>query len=211
MSNLEKETCDKIEAVARNLFYEFGYKNTTIRKIAKEAEISVGLANYYFGSKDGLCAKIYSSFRKELLEIIKRRFPAGEDYDLEASHVIIFDAMLLMESQPLLDLYNGICYTEEMAQYMYEMSAHILRNVNIDAGYRYLFSITIPAQKPKLVNVDREKHNVTKRDIVRFFLNSYSLQFFEDKGRLDELVDITLQHYKECGIHLEPEYKIVYR
>lgn len=50
---------DRILAAAETLFGEFGYNGTTARQIARQARVPVALANYHFGSKEGLYRAIF--------------------------------------------------------------------------------------------------------------------------------------------------------
>lgn len=58
---------------AESLFSDRGYSDTSIRDIAKSADVNLALVNYHFGSKENL-----------YLTIFKRRFSA---YELALSHM----------------------------------------------------------------------------------------------------------------------------
>jgi TetR/AcrR family transcriptional regulator, fatty acid metabolism regulator protein len=51
-------TPDKILKAARELFEEKGFDFTTVRDIAKKAEVNVALINYHFGSKELLLSTL---------------------------------------------------------------------------------------------------------------------------------------------------------
>lgn len=55
------ETREKIFQSAKKMFYVYGYKNATIAKIASDANVPIGLVNYYFKKKD-ILALAYSQF-----------------------------------------------------------------------------------------------------------------------------------------------------
>lgn len=55
---LLKETKTKIIDVARVLFSEHGFEGTSIREIAKLANVNVAAINYHFGSKEHLFVQI---------------------------------------------------------------------------------------------------------------------------------------------------------
>lgn len=52
------ETKQKILETARVLFADHGYEGTSIREIAKAAEVNVASVNYYFNSKENLFLEI---------------------------------------------------------------------------------------------------------------------------------------------------------
>jgi AcrR family transcriptional regulator len=53
-TKLDESTEAKIKEAARVVFTQKGYDSATVRDIAKEADISVSLVNYYFRSKEKL-------------------------------------------------------------------------------------------------------------------------------------------------------------
>jgi len=57
---------DKIVTTALRLFAQYGYERTSIRMIAKEAVISLGLMYNYFGSKDDLLRAIFINGLKDV-------------------------------------------------------------------------------------------------------------------------------------------------
>lgn len=61
-------TRDKLLATAVRLFADKGYQATTMRGIAKEAEVSTGLAYRYFDSKEALVAELYSQLSQQFVE-----------------------------------------------------------------------------------------------------------------------------------------------
>jgi AcrR family transcriptional regulator len=56
---------EQILQAAFTLFREKGYEETSMREIAKEAEMAVGAAYYYFRTKDEMILEIYSRTQRE--------------------------------------------------------------------------------------------------------------------------------------------------
>lgn len=50
---------EHIVEVAEKLFAENGYNGTSVRHIAKEADVNVAMISYYFGSKEKLLAEVF--------------------------------------------------------------------------------------------------------------------------------------------------------
>jgi len=63
-------TKEKILEKASELFSQYGYKETSIRKIAKEAKANSAMISYYFGSKKALYESVLSLNMDEFLENI---------------------------------------------------------------------------------------------------------------------------------------------
>lgn len=56
---------EQILQAAFTLFREKGYEETSMREIAREAEMAVGAAYYYFRTKDEMILEIYSRTQRE--------------------------------------------------------------------------------------------------------------------------------------------------
>ena len=74
---------------AQRLFAEKGFDSVTVRDIAGEAAVSIGLINHHFGSKDGLRAAVDDNFIRQFEEALSfdqqvptDREPTPEDYSL---------------------------------------------------------------------------------------------------------------------------------
>lgn len=75
--------------VAENLFAEKGFKSTSIRKIAKEANINIAMISYYFGSKekmlDTLLRYRLSGYKLQLESVIS----SNKDYLQKIDEIIL--------------------------------------------------------------------------------------------------------------------------
>ncbi len=67
--------------VAMKLFAERGFDGVTVRDLAKEAEVSIGLINHHFGSKDGLRRAVDNYFTKSVGDVFKRSAEIGVEQD----------------------------------------------------------------------------------------------------------------------------------
>jgi AcrR family transcriptional regulator len=63
---------DRLMLVAMQLFAERGFDGVTVRDIAKAADVSVGLINHHFESKEGLRAAVDAHFLAETSKAIVR-------------------------------------------------------------------------------------------------------------------------------------------
>ena len=60
------ETKNKIVTIALELFQKYGFEKTTMRQIAKKANLSLGAFYYYYNSKDSLVLDFYLQTQKDL-------------------------------------------------------------------------------------------------------------------------------------------------
>ncbi len=73
--------------VAMRMFAEKGYDGITVRDISAAAEVSVGLINHHFGSKEGLREAVDKYFIEQFEEVLfeERPVPASEAEGLAQS------------------------------------------------------------------------------------------------------------------------------
>lgn len=104
------ETKQKIMQVATVLFADHGYDGTSIRDIAKLAEVNVASVNYYFSSKEKLFQEILKSGYKDCSEEVKKLFEKNQGnleeslvdsfrYFLERHHNLISHFKMMMTAQ----------------------------------------------------------------------------------------------------------------
>ncbi|TLS39094.1 forespore capture DNA-binding protein RefZ [Pseudalkalibacillus caeni] len=70
----ESETKQKILRSAVMLFNTKGYNGTSVRDIAKKADVNVSLISYYFGGKQGLAEHLMTSFLEGYVGIIETAY-----------------------------------------------------------------------------------------------------------------------------------------
>ncbi|MFZ7131820.1 MAG: TetR/AcrR family transcriptional regulator [Eubacteriales bacterium] len=136
------ETKQSIYEVAKKLFYEFGYQKTTIRLIAKEANIPMGLIPYHFKNKDNIVQKIYTDYINEIFKLI----------DFETKDNI--KSYLLRQVIGLRIYYNNILVNENNSKFHHELtlkqSNYNILFDNVEKGYKEMldeFNIFIPRQE----------------------------------------------------------------
>lgn len=69
---------ERIINAARKLFLERGARNTSMRDIAKDAEVNLAMVNYYFSSKDALFDIIFDEVFQRMADTIVPQVPQGE-------------------------------------------------------------------------------------------------------------------------------------
>ncbi|GGF80147.1 TetR family transcriptional regulator [Wenyingzhuangia marina] len=71
--------------VSEKLFAENGFDGTSVRTIAKEADVNVAMISYYFGSKEKLLETFLlyriADFRNELLKVVNQKKSYTEKLD----------------------------------------------------------------------------------------------------------------------------------
>ncbi|WP_417318635.1 TetR family transcriptional regulator C-terminal domain-containing protein [Emcibacter sp.] len=66
---------------------EYGYKGTTVRKIAEIAKVAPGLLTHYYSGKEVLIAESYKYLSHKFLELFRERVAEHRDNPLEALNI----------------------------------------------------------------------------------------------------------------------------
>lgn len=106
----DQNTKEKILQIARVLFADHGFEGTSIRDIAKAAEVNVASVNYHFSSKENLFLEIIASgYREcsdEMRTYINKNNPSLEDalihlfrHFMSRSHDLVSSFKIMMSAQ----------------------------------------------------------------------------------------------------------------
>ena len=97
---------------AMKLFAEKGFEATSIRDLAKAADVNIAMVNYYFGSKEKLIETIVdkkASYMKDIIEELEANKTISE---IDKVHVLIDDYVERLLSHPN---FHKVLYKELMA------------------------------------------------------------------------------------------------
>lgn len=110
MTDQSTDTKQKIMEVARILFANQGFEGTSIREIAKAAEVNIASVNYHFSNKENLFNDIlhagYIECSKEIRDFYELNNPKLDEvlvhvfhYFLNKSHDLINNFKMMMATQ----------------------------------------------------------------------------------------------------------------
>lgn len=74
----ERVTRQNICSAAISLFNTKGYAGTSVREIAKKANVNISLISYYFNSKQGLLEHLMESFFEGYIQILQKAYELSE-------------------------------------------------------------------------------------------------------------------------------------
>ncbi|WP_369902272.1 forespore capture DNA-binding protein RefZ [Bacillus manliponensis] len=83
-----KQTREKIIEAAISLFYTKGYDGTSVRDIAKKANVNVANISYYFDGKQGLLEQLVTSFLEGYIKVIEDKF---QKYEFLSAKDVLFE------------------------------------------------------------------------------------------------------------------------
>lgn len=170
-----QETRQKIYVAAKKMFYHFGYKHSTIEKIAEEAGVPVGLVNYYF-KKDEIIFEVYKEFCANIRKTIDEQVGRKLENTLQ-SHILftrVFFAVILSNDKNK-EMYKEI-FTNELldvgAEFMNESDfRRIVYDFKIDisdAIFQRLITAEYGARRALLIDRYDRLDAVRNKDLINF-------------------------------------------
>jgi AcrR family transcriptional regulator len=93
------ETRDRIVEAAKKIFYKHGYKNSTLKMITDEAEVSLSAVPYYFSKKYQIVREIYNEFLENIYVFLKENISELPDsYQMHFYATKIYYRIILGDS-----------------------------------------------------------------------------------------------------------------
>ncbi|MCR4722338.1 MAG: TetR/AcrR family transcriptional regulator [Eubacteriales bacterium] len=106
------QTKERIFQSAKKMFYEYGYKNATIAKIAADAKVPIGLVNYYF-KKNEILSIVYTQFLQNIKKAIDEQI--GSELENPLQRHIVFTRIfysIMLSNDKNRELYKEIFINE---------------------------------------------------------------------------------------------------
>jgi len=173
------ETAREIIRAAKKLFLERGYNAVSLREIASEAGVNLGLIPYYFMTKDNLANKVYTELTNEMYESL------GETYHLDAlSHaaqMYVYTVLSLEKAdeafQRFFSEYLEAAHgNEEASEAFIRMSEQVIADygVHVTPAENEAYLLAMKGAE-RLLNIRRLQHrvNLTTRQILDIILSDY--------------------------------------
>jgi len=182
------EKQQQIMAVALRLFAENGYDKTSIRDIAREAEVNVAMVSYYFGSKDKLLEAVFinhfKSIRASFKVILNHRSDSATDkvskiidmfIDMLANRQLFHRLMIresgILKQGPLFDMINEMKTANRRLVEKAVKNGQQLGVFRKDVDVFFMSSVLIGSVNQNMANTryELEHRNITKeqREIIK--------------------------------------------
>lgn len=190
-SNKGLITQQKILQIAKELFYNKGFANTTVKEICNQANVKLGTFTYYFSTKEALISDIYAEYVMKIYNYIdhveKRKINS-----LEKNTIASF-------------VYYQIIFNDDTSiKFHYDLitklSIYTLLSINLRRFY------------PNFVrdlNLDIDEREINRIFSADFGIRrEFILQFIENK-LFDSSLDMTITIYTMMGRLLKIDEKIM--
>ncbi|NPC93744.1 forespore capture DNA-binding protein RefZ [Bacillus sp. WMMC1349] len=156
-SNSFLTTKDKIIQSAIELFNQKGYSGTSVREIAKKANVNVAHISYYFNGKGGLMEHLVSSFYEGYLKILEKGYQCLDEMTAK-------DCLLQL-------VFDILSYQHEHRQ----LTRFVYREVTIDSTLIREVMSTYLTKEKYILHLMIEKGK-TNREFSHFPLSHFMIQ-----------------------------------
>ncbi|MCK9170463.1 MAG: TetR/AcrR family transcriptional regulator [Treponema sp.] len=197
----------KILSTARRLFYEKGYTTVTIREIARDAQMNLGLITYYFPGKDEIGLTVYLDIRTGFSVCVREIFP-----DLDGVRYFLIESaieLLLSIRNPkfgmfFLQMSGETSFKEKVNTII--VSTLLKYTVDKNISQRALISsLSIMATKPALIEYALKNPGKIDLDTyLEYYLEAQIYQFNMDKSLAKTILDDLHKYYIDVGDNFTP-------
>lgn len=188
MRVLNEKLREKILDESLNLFYEVGYKDTTMRLIASKSGITVGNVYRYFKNKESLFTIIMDPIKNKIISFMKNLYEG----DYESFYTCLNDEVTLF----FMELYTT--YYKEVYTLIFNTKDSPLENTLkeiTDLLSNYLLKES--KESSSLDTLDIFMANLISKTFIEGLILIFK-EFNENKERLDYTVKLHKFCFKSC-------------
>lgn len=201
------ETKDSIIKVCRTLFYDHGYKSTTSRMIAGQAQINLGLLDYYFNGKEEIAALIYFDVRDSFDELFLANEPQTTPLDLFFISSAL-ELYLCLECPPYGRFFDEVILFPAIHQRLLQFNTTQITEygrANKDPDYPMLAALSIASIKPALVDhALHSGHPLTTPQYLTYYLDQQLHYFGHDQQNTPKYITLLNQYYLTTAPNFTP-------
>ncbi|KPU44275.1 HTH-type transcriptional regulator AcrR [Oxobacter pfennigii] len=185
MNNLNKksntENRRKLIEAAKKLFYEQGYKATTLAQISNESKVNNGLITYYFGSKADLASEIMTEYMLELRNsIAKQLYIREKSYSLDIGIAVENRVNLLLKLQ-----------NPKLLNFDIESSKEIQTYKDINPRRDHFYALQKRLINPNISDLNLRFYEVCGISVTRSLGEAYASGFL--KCDVEEIADYAIR------------------
>ncbi len=204
-----QKTKDIILRSSRNLFYEYGYTNTTLRMIAEKSNCNLGLFQYHFNGKRDIARHIYSDIRNTFEELLLEHEPDISEQDM----------FFLSSSMELYLCWRNDNFARFFGEYLSETTYDDRRFQYILSFYQTYGSkddnhntaafdaVCVTAIKPALVNYALSvKDTIQLDELARFYLRQQLHYLNLDENLADSYLALLNKYHIDLAVNFTPVF-----
>lgn len=202
------ETKNKIFHAAMNLFTSHGYYKTTMRMIAAEAGVNLGLCTYHFKTKDNIVKTFYRHHVQFMRDYVQNHAAPGNRFynllsEIALNYSLLFSSRLLLTlflegitADDLSRIYPGELLKEGLAEKIPASGEH-------DDTWYLMGSVILSASARALLRKWREKAlQRTPEELTAFFLHQVCGYFNISDEDTAEAIRLVLEWISSLDLKL---------
>lgn len=193
------ETKKAIIRAATELFYEQGYRGTTVREISARSGANIGLVKYHFGGKADVALNVYLELRRGFDELVDRSElrPNTTDFFLMSSAIELY---LCLESPEYGRFFYEIAAEPVVHGKIVELVGGVIRKYVTSRQptehYVALACASLSAIKPALVSyVMTARERVPTEECLLYYLRQQLHFLGEEEDRAETLLSLLRGYY----------------
>lgn len=196
-------------AVALSLFADNGYHKTSIRDIAREAEVNVAMISYYFGSKDKLLEAIFinhfESIRSAFKTILNQKGDSAIDKvgkivdmfvdllaDRQPFHRLMAREAGILKQGPLFDMVNEMRIVnkrlvkkavengQQLGLFRNDVDAFFIASVLVGSVHQHMSNTRYELQYRNITGEQRERIKHERTQTLRIHLKRMFIAYLTD-------------------------------
>ena len=183
---------ERILATSNRLFLDNGYENATMRQIAQDADVSIGLATYHFHTKRMIAVTILEKYLRYLRDRVDVFVPPGTDPLVHSAAMVRVSIEFFYAPRFrrfYLECLSGDIYAESI-QRLGNLAMNAISNrfgVDISSDLSLLLDNYIPPSVEKVLLLEKEKGNFAgiTYDDVPDIVFGVSVERHFDKATVD--------------------------
>ncbi len=201
------DTPSSILKVAKKLFLEKGYTNTTMREIACQANINLGLIPYHFKTKENIAKLIYDTMLIEYTEEINHDIKFIENPISKLAYVYIYVMEKILETDGFLTFYLGLLQENMIATDSQIWSRNLVREIcsfyNDDISENHVLHICLISKGVEKALI-QEKHkgtiNTSYLEINKLIVSTMLSQMNIDKAEIEKHINNCIDKMKNANL-----------
>lgn len=187
--------------VAENLFAEKGFKSTSVRKIAKEANINIAMISYYFGSKekmlDALLLHRLSGYKLQLESVIS----SDKDYLQKIDEIILLTIQRVHKNRQTHKIVN-VEFSKGNLQTNFDNYLKLKKE-----NYQVVEDFVIRGQEAGVFKKNINTKLIAPTILGTYFHFYYNKRFFQELLTLEGAADINAYVANTLTPHIQKTIK----
>ncbi len=229
MSHISKgaRTRDHLYKTAKQLFYQKGYEETTVKDIIIAANSALGVFTYHFDSKDSLAVEIYQNMVDNIMVKHSEKMKCFP-YTIEhiSSEILMYHSFFsTMSANPnVRRFYRQICHTDLFRKTVLDMNLKFVQNILYnerrekknslsyihEVNIEYVVSLVTGMEIQYVYDLFSENFSeIEEQKAIDIYIHIYFSFFVENRERLEALISQSKQLLQHVSLQIGDDFEVL--